>query len=147
VKCRVVTRSLAALAAILSLAPVMISGQAPASGPASKPPRTPDNQPDLQGIWQVLNTAAWDIQDHSAQLGVPASGNFHSEELHVVERFTRTGPGHINYEVTIEDPKVFTRPWKMSMPLYRRQEKDIELLEYECYAYLLEENWGLGIRD
>jgi hypothetical protein len=45
------------------------------------------------------------------------------------------------YEVTVEDPKVFTRPWKMSMPLYRRQEKDIELLEYDCGAYLLKQEW------
>ena len=45
------------------------------------------------------------------------------------------------YEVTIEDPKVFTRPWKMSMPLYRRVEADAEMLEYECYAYMIEENW------
>ena len=45
------------------------------------------------------------------------------------------------YEVTIEDPKVFTRPWKMSMPLYRRQERNSELLEYQCHAYLLEQEW------
>jgi hypothetical protein len=45
------------------------------------------------------------------------------------------------YEVTVEDPKVFTRPWKMSMPLYRRQEKDVELLEYDCAAYLLQQEW------
>jgi len=43
--------------------------------------------------------------------------------------------------VTVEDPKVFTRPWKISMPLYRRQEKDIELLEYECGVYLLKQEW------
>ena len=35
-------------------------------------PRMPDGKPNLQGIWQVLNTAAWDIQDHNASLGVPA---------------------------------------------------------------------------
>src|SRR5213080_292040 len=35
-------------------------------------PRTPDGKPNLQGIWQVLNTAAWDIQDHSARLGMSA---------------------------------------------------------------------------
>jgi len=221
------------------------------------PPRTRDGHPDLQGVWQVLNTAAWDLEDHGARLGVPAgrgvveggaipyqpwalakrqenargratldpetkcwlpgvprvtymgypfrivqqrekvtilyeyvgairflymngnphprgpidwflgdsrarwegntlvvdvvhftdrtwldrAGNFHSEELHVVERYTPTGPDHMLYEVTIEDPKVFTRPWKMSMPLYRRQERDIELLEYECMSYLLEETW------
>jgi hypothetical protein len=47
----------------------------------------------------------------------------------------------MTYEVTIEDPKVFTRPWKMSMPLYRRAERDAELLEYDCYAYWIEETW------
>ena len=52
-------------------------------------------------------------------------------------RFERIG----RYEVTIEDPKVFTRPWKMSMPLYRRQERNRGLLEYECLAYLLEGGW------
>jgi hypothetical protein len=61
------------------------------------------------------------------------AGNFHSDELHVVERYTPTGPDHMNYEATIEDPKVFTRPWKMSMTLYRRQDRNMELLEYECY--------------
>ena len=57
----------------------------------------------------------------------------------MIERYTRTGPDHIQYEATIEDPKVFSRPWKMSMPLYRRQEKNFRLLEYECYAYAEEE--------
>ncbi len=47
----------------------------------------------------------------------------------------------MQYEVTIEDPKVFTQPWKMSMTLYRRLEPQAELLEYECDAYLLEETW------
>ena len=235
----------------------------PATSQRYTPPRTQHGQPDLQGIWQVVNTAAWDVQDHPAQLlfGLPArfgtpagqgvvegneipyqrwalakkkenyesrltadpeekcylpgvpritykphpfqifqfadrvvilyeylhvtrqiytdgsphpkevpvdlwmgdsrgrwegdtlvvdvtsfepqtwfdrAGNFHSEALHVVERYTRTGPDLIRYEVTIEDPKVFTRPWKMSMPLYRRQETNVQLLEYECYAYAWE---------
>ena len=52
----------------------------------------------------------------------------------------RVGPDHIDYEATIEDPKVFTRPWKISMPLYRRQEKNVQMLEYECYAYEREEH-------
>jgi len=214
-------------------------------------PRSADGRPDLSGVWQVLNTAAWDIQNHVAETGVPAglgvvdgdaipyqpwalqkkaenartratadpeskcylpgvpritympypfeivqtptttalmyeyvhalrtvftdgsahppghidwwmgdsrgqwdgdtlvvdvvdfndetwfdrAGNFHSDELHVVERYTMTDPDHIDYEVTIEDPKVFTRPWKMRMPLYRRMEKNIQVLEYECYAF------------
>ena len=231
--------------AVSLLAPVLVAGQVPPL------PRTPDGKPDLSGVWQVMNTAAWNIQDHSAQKGVPAgqgvvegneipyqpwaaarkkenfenrltadpetkcylpgvprltympypfqivqkptylailyeyvhavrhifmdesphppghidwwlgdsrgrwegdtlvvdlihfndqtwfdrAGNFHSDELHVVERYTPIDPDHINYEVTIEDPKVFTRPWKMSMPLYRRVEKNIQVLEYECYAF------------
>lgn len=243
--------------AVISLAPVPVAGQAQAAEPqAYTPPRTPDGKPDLQGIWQVLNTAAWDLQDHPARLGVPAgqgvvegndipyqswaaakkkehfenrltadpvtkcylpgvphitympypfqifqtadttliiyeyvhavrtiytdrphlpghidfwmgvsrgrwdedtlvvdtvhfngqtwldgAGNFHSDALHVVERYRRTGPDHIAYEVTIEDPKVFTRPWKMSMPLYRRQEKNAHILDYECHA-LAEEAAG-----
>ena len=56
----------------------------------------------------------------------------------MVERYTLTGPDHINYEVTIEDPKVFTRLWKMSMPLYRRKEPNVRLLEYPA-GFLLQE--------
>jgi hypothetical protein len=238
------------VAAVLLIALVVsVDGQAP-GGAAYRAPRVADGHPDLQGIWQSLNTAVWDIQDHGGSLGVPAgrgvvegndipyqpwalekraanfreratadpeaqcrlvgvpritympypfqivqpagrvvmlyeyahtirniymtgahppgqlefysgdsrgrwegdtlvvdvihftdetwfdrSGNFHSDALHVVERYTRTGPDRMLYEATIEDPQVFTRPWKMSMPLYRRQEKDMQLLEYECYAY------------
>ena len=213
-------------------------------------PRTADGKPDMSGIWQVLNTAAWDIQDHQAMKGVPAgqgvvegnelpylpealakknenfknrhtadpetkcfqpgvprimympypfqivqtptyigllfeyvhttrhmrlnsehpegpiewafgytrelcdvdtlvtdvihfnaetwfdrAGNFHSEAMHLVERFTMLGRDHINYEVTVEDPKVFSRPWKMSMPLYRRIEKNLQILDYECQSF------------
>lgn len=241
---------IAAVAALNSLV-----GTSEAQAPAVyRAPRAADGHPDLQGVWQAVNTAVWNIQDHSAEWGVPAgqgvvegneipyqewalkqrqqnyasratadpeakcwmvgvprimympypfeivqtpsqitmlseyvhsvrriymnsphpegevgdiewfmgdsrarwegetlvvdvthfspetwfdrSGNFHSNALHVVERFTRTGPDHLRYEVTIEDPKVFTRPWKMSMPLYRRQEPNIQVLEYECQAML-----------
>ena len=52
--------------AVVSLAPI------PAAAQAAALPRAPDGKPDLQGIWQVFNTAAWDIQDHHARLGVPA---------------------------------------------------------------------------
>jgi hypothetical protein len=248
--------SLIALAVLAALACGAAGAAAQTSG-AYTPPRTKDGQPDLQGIWQVLNTAAWDLEDHGATLGVPAgrgvveggaipyqpsaaakkqenarnraaldpetkcflpgvpritympypfrivqqrdkvtilyeylgavrflymngnphpkgpiewfmgdsrarwegntlvvdvvhfsdqtwldrAGNFHSEALHVIERYTPTGRDHMLYEVTIEDPKVFTRPWKMSMPLYRKQERDAELLEYDCLTYLLDETW------
>jgi hypothetical protein len=238
------------VAIVISLAPGPAAGQGQGAGsPAYKPPRTSDGKPDLQGIWQVLNSASWDIQDHPARPGMPAGqsvvegnvipyqdwaaaqkkqnfdkrasadplakcylpgvpritympfpfqifqagdvvsliyeydhavrtiytnrphlpgpldfwmgesrahwdgdtlvvdsvnfndetwfdavGNFHSDALHVVERYTRTGPDHIAYEVTIEDPKVFTRPWKMNMTLYQRHEKNAQILDYECNA-------------
>ena len=63
----------AAVAALTLLLSTPAAAQAPAEAArAYTPPRTSDGQPDLQGIWQVLNTAAWDIQDHSGQLGIPA---------------------------------------------------------------------------
>jgi len=239
------------VAALLWLASLAAGGQTPATSQAGGAVgRTPDGKPDLSGIWQVMNTAAWDIQDHVAELGVPAgkgvvegneipylpaaaqkkkenfehrttadpeakcylpgvpritylpfpfqiaqtpkqitilyehahtvrniffdtphpragldwwlgdsrgrwegdtlvvdvadfndrtwfdrAGNFHSDALHVVERYTPAGPDHLTYEALIEDPKVFTRPWKMSMLLYRHKEKDFQLLEYECYSF------------
>jgi hypothetical protein len=63
------------------------------------------------------------------------AGNFHSDALRVVERLTARSPETLTYEVTIEDPKVFTRPWKMSMPLYRRVEPDARLLEFRCVEF------------
>jgi hypothetical protein len=243
-----------ALAAVIAVTPIEVSGQTQSTVQTYTPRRAPDGHPDLQGIWEALNTAAWDIQDHEGRLGVPAgqgvvegneipyqpwalakkkenfanratadpeskcymagvpritymqfpfqilqtpdqvtmmyeyvhtirniymgsphprgpiewwmgdsrghwegdtlvvdvvhftdqtwldkAGNFNSEALHVVEHYTRVGPDRIDYEATIEDPKVFTRPWKLSMPLYRRVEPNVQLLEYECYTYLLED--------
>ena len=70
------------------------------------------------------------------------AGNFHSDALHVVERFTVLTPDALQYEVTIEDPKVFTRPWKMSMPLYRRLEKNAEIMEFKCVEFAEEVLYG-----
>src|SRR5262245_41835556 len=229
------------LPALLVVRATHTAAQAPAA------PRTAHHRPKLQGIRQVLNTAAWDIQDHPARLGVPAgqgivdgneipyqpaalakkranfenratadpetkgylpgvprimfmpfpfqifqapdqvvmvfeydrgvrniytngtphprgplnwwmgdsrgrwegntlvvdvvyftdqtwfdrAGNFHSDALHLVERFTPAGPDHINYEVTVEDQSVFTRPWTMRTVFYRRKEPNVRLLEYD----------------
>ena len=62
-----------------------------------------------------------------------------SEDLHVVERYSLLDRDHIDYRVTIEDPKVFTRPWNIDMVLYRHVEKNFQLLEYECYGFDLEQ--------
>src|SRR5712692_3074789 len=70
------------------------------------------------------------------------TGNFHSEALHVVERYTPIDSTHLTYEATLEDPNVYTRPWKMSMPLYRRMEKNAQILEFKCSEYVEELYWG-----
>jgi hypothetical protein len=63
------------------------------------------------------------------------AGNYHTDGLHVVERIRRTGPDHLLYEATIEDPNVYTRPWTISMPLYRRIEPNMELGEFKCEEF------------
>jgi hypothetical protein len=70
------------------------------------------------------------------------TGNFHSPALHVVERYTPTDATHLMYEATLEDPKVYTRPWKITMPLYKHVEKDAQLLEFKCPEYVEELYWG-----
>jgi hypothetical protein len=60
------------------------------------------------------------------------SGNFYSSDAVITERYTAISPHHLMYEATIEDPSVFTRPWKLSMPLYRRIEPNMQLLEFQC---------------
>ena len=89
---------------------------------------------DSRGRWDG-DTLVVDVIHFNDLTWFDKAGNFHSDALHVVERYTPTGPNHINYEVTVEDSKVFTRPWKMSMPIYRRLDTKVQLLEYECYAY------------
>jgi hypothetical protein len=68
------------------------------------------------GHW-AGETLVVDVAAFNDQSWFDRSGNFHSDALHVVERFTRTAPDVISYEATIDDPKVFTRPWKIAMPL------------------------------
>jgi len=261
---RFVSSLIVAAALLSTVMPALAQGargaaQPSAQAPAYRAPRTKDGKPDLNGLWQAVNTANWDIEPHSAaagpfyQLGAaystppgtgiveggtipykpaalqkkkenfakrmtldpeikcylpgvpramympypfrivqgtdhilmsfeyagalrtiymknqteaPAdswmgwsngkwegetlvidstgfndlswfdrSGNFHSDKLHVVERITAIGPDHLNYEATIEDPDTFTRPWKISMPLYRRKEPNAQLLEFKCIEF------------
>jgi hypothetical protein len=62
-------------------------------------------------------------------------GNYHSDQLHVVERWTFDGPDHIVYRATMEDPKVFARPWTIEVLLYRHKEKNFRIMEYECQVF------------
>jgi hypothetical protein len=93
------------------------------------------------GRWDG-DTLVVDVTGFNDQTWFDRSGNYHSDALHVVERYTRISPDVISYEATIEDPKVFTRPWKMTMPLYRRQEADAQLLDFKCVEFVEELMYG-----
>src|SRR5690349_4242182 len=93
------------------------------------------------GHWEG-NSLVVDVTSFNDQTWFDRAGNFHSDALHVVERYTPTSPDALDYEVTIEDPKVFSRPWKMRMPLYRRLEKDARLVEYNCVEFVEELLYG-----
>ena len=93
------------------------------------------------GRWEG-ETLVVDASGFNDQTWFDRSGNYHSDALKVTERYTRTGPDHIQYEATIEDPKVFTRPWKISMALYRRIDPNMRLLEFKCVEFVEELIYG-----
>jgi len=93
------------------------------------------------GHWEgdILVVDVTGLDEHS---WFDRAGDFHSDALHVVERYTPTGPNVMNYEATIEDPKVFSRPWKISMVLYRHVEKNARLMEFKCVEFVEELMYG-----
>jgi hypothetical protein len=94
-----------------------------------------------RGHWEG-ETLVVDVTGFNDLTWFDRAGDFHSDALHVVERYTPVSPYHIQYEATIEDPKVFTRPWKISLPLYRRMDKGVQLLEYKCVPFTEELLYG-----
>jgi hypothetical protein len=87
---------------------------------------------DSRGRWEG-DTLVVDVTNHNDRTWFDMAGNFHSEALRVVERYTMRDGDTIQYEATVTDPKVFTRPWTMSMPLHRHKDM-ARLLEYQCQA-------------
>lgn len=63
------------------------------------------------------------------------AGNYLTTNATVTERFTKMGENHISYEATIEDPSIYSRPWTIRMPLYRRMEQNAQLLEFKCVPF------------
>jgi hypothetical protein len=84
---------------------------------------------DSRGHWEG-DTLVADVTSFSDATWLDAAGDYHSDELHVIERYTRSGPDTLTYEASIEDAKVFTRPWKIRVPL--RMQKGIQIVEDEC---------------
>jgi hypothetical protein len=93
------------------------------------------------GHWEG-NTLVVNVSNFTDHTWFDRSGNFHSDALQVVERYTPITRDAILYEAAIEDNKVFTRPWKMSMPLYRRLDKNARLMEFKCVEMTEESRLG-----
>ena len=93
------------------------------------------------GRWDG-DTLVVDVTGFNDKTWFDRAGNFHSEALHVTERYTPAEPNLIQYEALIEDAKVFTRPWKMSFPLYRRLDKNAQFLEFKCVPFSEELVYG-----
>ncbi len=88
---------------------------------------------DSRGKWEG-DTLVVDVADFNDMTWFDGTGSLHSNMLHVVERYTRTGPETITYEATITDPEVLTKPFKFRVPLSLHTEKNFQIMEYECYA-------------
>jgi hypothetical protein len=81
------------------------------------------------------NTLVVDVTRFNDKTWFDRAGNYHSDRLHVEERYTRVDTDHIDYQATITDPEVYTRPWTIKMPLYRRAEPNAQILDYQCYTF------------
>jgi hypothetical protein len=93
------------------------------------------------GHWEG-DTLVVDVTGLDDRTWFDRAGDFHSDALHVIERYTPLGPDILSYEATIEDPKVFSRAWKIKMPLYRHVEKDARLMEFKCVEFAEELMYG-----
>ena len=93
------------------------------------------------GRWEG-DTLVVDVTDFNGKNWFDRAGNFHSIDLRLEERFTPISTDAFLYEVTIEDPNVFTQPWRIAMPIYRRLEPNMTLLEYPCIEFAEEFLYG-----
>ena len=110
------------------------------------------NRPDFEApvdTWMGHSRGRWegetlvvDVTSQVPDTWFDSAGNFHSNAVHVVERYTAVSPNALMYEATIEDSNVFTRPWTIRMPLYRRLEENVQLLEFKCVEFVEELMYG-----
>ena len=99
--------------------------------------------------WMGQSVGRWEgdifiveVRGFNDQSWFDRAGNHHSASMKVTERYTMVDADHIHYEATIDDPETFTRPWKMSMPLYRRIEKNAQLGQFKCVEFVTELMYG-----
>ena len=110
------------------------------------------DRPDMESpvnTWMGHSRGSWDgetlvidVTDQVADTWLDSSGNHHSDQLHVVERYTPISENHLMYEATIEDPEVYAEPWTIRLPLYRRIDENMQLLEFKCVEFAEEAMYG-----
>ena len=110
------------------------------------------DRPDFEApadAWMGHSRGRWDgetlVIDVTSQVPeswLDRSGNYHSNSIRVEERYTATSPHHLQYEATITDPEIFERPWTIRMPLYRRIDENMQLLEFKCVEFVEELMYG-----
>ena len=93
------------------------------------------------GHWEK-DTLVVEVTHFNGKNWFDRAGNFHSDGLRLVERYSPISPDAIRYEATIDDPKTFTRPWTISMPLYRRLEPNATVIDYPCMEFSEEFMYG-----
>jgi len=94
-----------------------------------------------RGTWDG-DTLVIDVESQMPDTWLDSAGNHHSNQIHVVERYTMVSENHIMYEATIEDPETYTRPWTIRLPLYRRVDENMQLLEFKCVEFAEEHMYG-----
>jgi hypothetical protein len=100
---------------------------------------------DSRGHWEG-DTLVVDVRNNNDKTWLDMAGDFHSDALQVVERYRMTGRDTIQYEATLEDSKVFTKPWTINIALHRRTDRD-RLFEYSCESELEEVNGAFTRED
>jgi hypothetical protein len=107
----------------------------------TEPPPVDSWMGHSQGRWEG-DTLIVDSDTFTDQTWFDRAGNYHSAALKVTERIAPMTRDALSYEATIQDDNVFTQPWTISMPLYRRLDKDAEILEFNCVEFVEETLWG-----
>jgi hypothetical protein len=99
--------------------------------------------------WMGYNLGRWDgdtlvieVTGQMEDTWFDSAGNFHGPTMNVVERYTPQGANVLMYEATITDADTFTKPWKISMPLYRRLDNNMQLLDFKCVEFVEELLYG-----
>jgi len=93
------------------------------------------------GHWEG-DTLVVEVTGQNDSTWFDRAGDFHSDQLRVVERYTPAGPDTLRYEALITDPEVFTHPWTMRMTLYRRVGEDARLQQFKCVEFVEELMYG-----